>query len=339
MTSFRLPAVGPAGSVLQQLLQEINDRDVDSSSSDARLPFHDGANSRRGSLTSSGKGSMASSIHSSHQNSSVWVKGGSVAEDARQKLRALDEARQRKRSVDTCHWGNLQAFDGPTHAPEVAPDLPSPPMFSGVHFGRAATFSIPKKPSPFPDDSKEHFRGKRERSGADSPELLTKKIRNDSLFDKPYQDRQYCTPSTPPCQTGRCGGTVATTHVRSPSLLGLCLDSSAEMPPSPPSGLRVTPKHANKPPQPATPRRSPTSEHDNGSPGGTPAWMRPLHLVDDDVSIYKNVHGEKSQDRPLCLFCFRQHGNFHRILQHGCEVCGQEEVLEGHYWEAPFWAR
>lgn len=86
---------------------------------------------------------------------------------------------------------------------------------------------------------------------------------------------------------------------------------------------------------PSTPHRSLSPVDGSASPDCTPAWMRPLHLVDEEKSIYQNIHGEEWRDHPLCLYCFRQHGNLHRILQFGCEVCGRGEVLRGLYWEFP----
>ena len=106
---------------------------------------------------------------------------------------------------------------------------------------------------------------------------------------------------------------------------------------SPKNEYLSTPKHAYKGFQPVTPCRSPSPE--DGSSAETPAWARPLHLVDANISIFKQVHGDKAQEHPLCLCCFRQHGQFRRIVQHGCEICGQQEVLEGHYWEAPSWSQ
>lgn len=86
---------------------------------------------------------------------------------------------------------------------------------------------------------------------------------------------------------------------------------------------------------PATPRRSFSPMDGSASPATTPAWMKPFHLVDEDKSIYLNVHGEDWKDHALCLHCFRRHGNFHRMLPYGCEVCRQDEILKGHYWELP----
>jgi hypothetical protein len=87
----------------------------------------------------------------------------------------------------------------------------------------------------------------------------------------------------------------------------------------------------------STPRRS-ASRMDGSqldSPGTPPAWTKPLQLVDGDQAIYLSAHGDDWMDHALCLHCFRLHGSFHRVLSRGCEVCGSNELLEGHYWERP----
>lgn len=66
----------------------------------------------------------------------------------------------------------------------------------------------------------------------------------------------------------------------------------------------------------------------------TPTFARAMHLIDADISIYKYDHGEEWKEKSLCQYCFRQHGSFNRILTHGYEVCGREEMLKNHYWEA-----
>jgi hypothetical protein len=65
----------------------------------------------------------------------------------------------------------------------------------------------------------------------------------------------------------------------------------------------------------------------------TPAYASALHLVDTDVSIYKKVHGDEWRENSLCLYCFRRHGGFNKMDQHGYEVCGRNEALDSHYWE------
>lgn len=112
---------------------------------------------------------------------------------------------------------------------------------------------------------------------------------------------------------------------RKPSLARLSTFSSVE-------------ERPKRSPPPSTPQKPFSPASGMGSPAATPAWMKPLHLVevDDDKSIFMNVHGEEWRDHSLCLYCFRQHGNFHRVQRYGCEVCGREEILKNHYWEEPY---
>jgi hypothetical protein len=66
----------------------------------------------------------------------------------------------------------------------------------------------------------------------------------------------------------------------------------------------------------------------------TPIYARSLHLIDSDISIYKQDHGEQWRESALCLHCFRRHGGFNKLREHGYEVCGRDEALESHYWES-----
>ncbi|KZM21377.1 hypothetical protein ST47_g7486 [Ascochyta rabiei] len=70
----------------------------------------------------------------------------------------------------------------------------------------------------------------------------------------------------------------------------------------------------------------------------TPAWMRPMHLVDTGgKSIYLNVHDDGPIRHALCLYCFRTHGSFRKVHKYGYETCGRTEVLDSHYWESDTW--
>lgn len=70
----------------------------------------------------------------------------------------------------------------------------------------------------------------------------------------------------------------------------------------------------------------------------TPAWLRPMHLVDTGgKSIYKNVHDDGPIRHALCLWCFRTQGSFCKVHKHGYESCGRNEVLDSHYWEDDKW--
>ncbi|USP79627.1 hypothetical protein yc1106_06901 [Curvularia clavata] len=71
----------------------------------------------------------------------------------------------------------------------------------------------------------------------------------------------------------------------------------------------------------------------------TPSWARSFHLVDTsgftsegDISIYKSLPMSQGEEDPLCEYCFRRHGLFSRVLEHGCETCGREKCLREYYW-------
>ncbi|KAF2624541.1 hypothetical protein BU25DRAFT_493528 [Macroventuria anomochaeta] len=94
----------------------------------------------------------------------------------------------------------------------------------------------------------------------------------------------------------------------------------------------------NIPPQ--RPARSFTSPVEPASPAvpDTPAWMRPMHLIDTGgKSIYMNAHDDGPIRHALCLYCFRTHGDFRKVHRHGYESCGRTEVLDSHYWESDTW--
>lgn len=82
---------------------------------------------------------------------------------------------------------------------------------------------------------------------------------------------------------------------------------------------------------------SPTESASTAAPD-TPAWMRPMHLVDTGgKSVYKNVHDDGPIRHALCLWCFRTQGSFCKVHKHGYELCGRREVLDSHYWEDNKW--
>ncbi|KAH7069832.1 hypothetical protein BKA63DRAFT_519642 [Paraphoma chrysanthemicola] len=97
-----------------------------------------------------------------------------------------------------------------------------------------------------------------------------------------------------------------------------------------PQGVPVvsTPSRSN------TRRQSAMERGGSPTPAETPIYARSLHLVDTEFSIFKKSHGDESTEFPLCLYCFRQHGAFNRIKEHGYEVCDGDEALDSHYWEA-----
>ncbi|KAF2438165.1 hypothetical protein P171DRAFT_437226 [Karstenula rhodostoma CBS 690.94] len=335
-----IPAICPSSSILQRLLREINDSGAPRS--DPTFSTNNGSRSGDGSLGSSRRASLYPSIvQPEPRRYSVWAKGGSAAEDARQKLRALDEARLRKPSIIAAQFDNATAPPSAIGSRKTSAALPSLPFFTEIQYNSAAIFPMNGSTSPTSERAINFSGGKRERSGAYSPEFLSKKLRQESFPDMTCRDPEYYSPNHTPDDMTSGDGSVVTTRVQSATLDDPVfrlepLSEAPSTPPSPPYGFRSTPKHAYKTFRPATPHRSPTPS-ESGSPGGTPPWARPLHLVEDDISIYKNVHGDKPHKSPLCLYCFRQHGEFHRVINHRCEMCGQNEVLEGHYWEASCW--
>lgn len=110
------------------------------------------------------------------------------------------------------------------------------------------------------------------------------------------------------------------------------------------SSFRPIDPDAQDQPGPVTPqsrlKRGFTSPVDIGSPEApdTPAWMRPLHLIDvGNKSIYKNIHDDGPIRHALCLSCYRTRGKFCKVRRHGYESCGGVEVLDSHYWEDETW--
>jgi hypothetical protein len=94
------------------------------------------------------------------------------------------------------------------------------------------------------------------------------------------------------------------------------------------------PPTSKTPVRPATCRTSTIEQDESPSPEGTPSFASSLHLVDNGVSIYKKIHGDEWRENSLCLYCFRQHGDFNCLNKHGYEACGRDEALESHYWES-----
>ncbi|OAG00016.1 uncharacterized protein CC84DRAFT_357246 [Paraphaeosphaeria sporulosa] len=142
-----IPGIGPSSSILQRLLHEINN--TGAPRSDPIFPANNGPRSRNGSMASSRRASLNfSTVQPEQRKLSVWAKGGSAAEDARQKLRALDEARLRKPSTIAAQ------FDSPTASPAAIASrkssaaLPSHPFFTEIQYNRAATFPESGPSSP-----------------------------------------------------------------------------------------------------------------------------------------------------------------------------------------------
>ncbi|KAI0579843.1 hypothetical protein TUN199_07349 [Pyrenophora tritici-repentis] len=114
-----------------------------------------------------------------------------------------------------------------------------------------------------------------------------------------------------------------------------------------PEGLEPVLAQISRPksPMPYSERRSPS---ETPEPPETPSYARPLHLLDtsvvvggkrqgdewlQDISIFKNIHGEEWKRNALCSHCFRSRGTFNRIMTYGYEACGRDDPLDSHYWE------
>ena len=159
------PVSGRTSSLFQRLLQEINDNDTPRS--DPVFPFIDDSTPKRSpEFNFSRRASLNCTIAPpSRQGSNAWAKGSTVAEDARQKLRALDEARQRKSSVSqSAPLETLTTTAKPNNTPSSRISIPynpqsqalkSPLFCSDFTFNRAATFADFDRRSPITDDPDE----------------------------------------------------------------------------------------------------------------------------------------------------------------------------------------
>lgn len=141
-------AGGPSSSLLQQLLDEINDHNAPRS--DPIFSALSGPASRKSSLGTSRRVSLNCTIASSlpRRTSSVWAKGGWQAEDARQKLRAFDEDHLRKQSKTAAQPDDPTGPPVPLASIKTSTVLPSPPFFTEIQYNRTATFPAMNLPSP-----------------------------------------------------------------------------------------------------------------------------------------------------------------------------------------------
>jgi hypothetical protein len=156
LRSANMSSDGPCQSHLQRLLEEIASHDT----TPTRPRADSLAFSLTGSLPYRPSASRAGSIsRPHHQPSSLWVGGNSAAEDARKKLRAIDEARQRRRT--SVAFDNMptsaQLLDQQTSNDsctetstpiDVAQSDASWASFGDVQFGAAAATSTVDDPSP-----------------------------------------------------------------------------------------------------------------------------------------------------------------------------------------------
>ncbi|KAF2798780.1 hypothetical protein K505DRAFT_357163 [Melanomma pulvis-pyrius CBS 109.77] len=329
---------GPSRSVLQQLLEEINAPDNPTALQHTR--------------DSQGTPKPTSRF------TSAWVAGSSIAQDARAKLRAADEARQWKLSMNSTY--GMPADQAPLplrrHSTQSGIQFMAPgtsiwkpphnlsPTFYGVDFAGRSTSTAARTNSP-PTGSRGNVSPRKlAHSPPDSPEPLAKRKRQNTTSDYELDGQgSHGSDLGPTMRIRGGGGPGASLELfQTPTFTERCnfVDSpirvQSSMRPSlvAVSSFRPIADISQDDPAPATPMRNYAPPNDStASPAYTPAWMKSFHLVDNEKSIYMNVHGEDWKVSPLCLYCFRQHGEFHRVLPDGCELCGREDVLERHYWE------
>jgi hypothetical protein len=174
--------------------------------------------------------------------------------------------------------------------------------------------------------------------GNTAPEILSKKMRTMTLPTPPAT--QFAFESKMMGSDDRClvrGSSfterchILPKHDSSVSTSALPELSSFRPQSVGPQGVRPRP---TTPTRPATRKSSAVERDQTPEPAETPIYARSMHLIDTDISIYKQDHGEEWREHGLCLYCFRRHGGFNKIRQHGYEVCGRNEALESHYWES-----
>ncbi|PVI02801.1 hypothetical protein DM02DRAFT_700095 [Periconia macrospinosa] len=319
---------GPPQSVLQRLLEEIADGGAVTKRHNINHVSLDPLRRRPPPVTR-------------HQPS-VWVNGNSDAEDARNKLRAQDEARQKRRFKSNANnpTSNMKESESKEHdlltdtSPSGLSDTSkhdSVMAFSDGHFLSSRTpmsdaqcseytsqflAGIKRNPTPTLSlETRKRTRTKLDGHGTDSrrhtvsgnSELIMRG--GGHLYDSPPEFIERLPPSRPQG-----------------------IDPVDDSPLLHSSSFRPVDQGPRRPPTPSTPHHSYASSQGSESPA-TPPWMQPFQLMDGNKSIFLQVHGEDQRDNSLCLPCFRQHGEFNSVLEHGCEVCGEKKILTGHYWE------
>ncbi|KAF2638684.1 hypothetical protein P280DRAFT_528898 [Massarina eburnea CBS 473.64] len=319
---------GPAQSYLQTLLEEIS-----SSSQTPRKRSVGGNAYPYSTFDTPTSRSSISHPQPPHRGHSVWVNGGPAAEDSRQRLRALDEARERRRSAG--ELSNAPA-NASSESPRPSPSSPARAKseescavaFVDLDFDHSATFTCGDLPSPCAESPDIEFLvTKRNRSATSSPTPQSKRPRAEIPIPL------HLSKSSPVSIRGGGFHIVSTSPSEEVDLLEPKYYRSAESFTLDRTRNNPIPPKPRRKPSPLTPPR-PCSPLDGSPSPGTPAWMRPFQLVADKVSVFKHVHrGDEHSDHALCLRCFRLHGAFYRMLDTGCEVCKGDEVLQGHYWE------
>ncbi|CAI6331968.1 unnamed protein product [Periconia digitata] len=329
----RFSTGGPSQSALQKLLEELAD------SSRARIrsrPDHD-------SLSCYKRFSRPSrSIV--WDKPSVWVGGGIDAKDARNKLRAHDEARQKRKLEESASSSMLNVR---LAEPQGSGRFPAKPPSSlglgsthdsAIAFGDAQ-FSTrrtsparnqcpPAWPSPILPGSKRSY------SPCD-PLELKRYPRAETQKETTGTLANYASSASSIAPKGGGSNTTAALYNHA--------DYVERLPPSRTLSASLTPldgvssfrpieQKYRQPPTPPVPRHSYVSA--NISPETTtPVPIRPLQLTLDIRRSYKQPSDPVRRNILLCFGCYHQHGEFNVILEHGCEVCGGSNALTHHYWE------
>ncbi|KAF2654779.1 hypothetical protein K491DRAFT_716778 [Lophiostoma macrostomum CBS 122681] len=299
-----LSSAGPSRSVLQKLLDEINGEEPHMI--------------RRVTGSLDAQSSPRSRLCSFSHPNSVWVPTSAIAQDARDKLRALDEARYSKHAAHTTNDPKddllpTQLRRKSTHStpqqtdPSIWRMRSASPSFSGVDFASSDTSSEASRtpspgsiPRPLGTTSPEKIR----HTPPHSPELHPKRVCRDVEPDLGPK----CPPlSRAPTSYFASSKDIDTQFIDKPHTQSMTSTGwrgrrsfapsdgsiSSGTPTSPSrSGLRLPPG--------SVPPRTPSqyvwksdSESEVGTPNAiTPTCLRPLQLVDDEKSIYMNRHGE-----------------------------------------------
>ncbi|KAF1998475.1 hypothetical protein P154DRAFT_577820 [Amniculicola lignicola CBS 123094] len=292
---------GPNRSVLHKLLQEISGFDPTVATPNQIL-------TPKNSPTSRGR-PRADSV----TQPSVWVAGGTIAQDARDKLRAADEARLRKYGAHQLSPDPLepeqtaQIRRRSTQLTDIRTDVPDtntrkqPPRLT-----RIQTKLLNTEPPPYSSEASPHS-GRSEstsdkrlnHSPPHSPVPLAKRARTMSQTSRDFWNA--IPPPTPsetdisPTITDESTETIPSLLSKRPTFTERHSPGTGDEPSVSSFRPERTLPQGNIPSTPV--RRARTSlaypRSASVSPyASTPAWMKPMHLFDgEEKSIYYNRHG------------------------------------------------
>ncbi|KAF2735889.1 hypothetical protein EJ04DRAFT_563030 [Polyplosphaeria fusca] len=263
---------GPSRSIVQKLLDEIDG--VDKSPKPEKRASTPGLRSQKGS------NNTLFSAKSARRSSSAWVGGSTIALEARDKLRAADEARQRRL------WKDL--FE-----PEPAAPLRRRSTQSSINSDLIG-ISIWKAPGPLlslgdvhhsndPPPTQTHTVSQSPRAHSISRETSCWKLSNIGLISSQLATKRL---HSPPHSPGSSSKRRRHNTQRSADECSECLAPSCAVQDAKPNVVQQSPV-SSAPPRPPKRPISP------GEVPPTPAWMKPLQLMaDDEKAILFNVHGD-----------------------------------------------